>query len=235
MSTKDKEVIARFERGGKRFEAIVYANKAWLFKEGKINNIRDVLVGDIIYYDARKGLKASTEDLRKTFGTDDVYKIAAEIIRRGELQVTARQRRELIEAKRRQIIEFLSRNSIDPRTGLPHPPTRIELALEQARVGIDPFKPVEYQVQEILKKIQRILPLKLARARLGVKIPPQYVGKAYGVLMKIGRVLRSTYQSDGSLIMEIEIPAGLQETVIEKVNALTSGRGEVKVISKEYI
>jgi len=235
MSSKDREVIARYFYKGKKFEVLVYANRAWLFREGKMDDVREVLVGDIIYYDARKGLKASIEELRKAFGTDDPYKVAEEIIKRGELQLTAEQRRELIEAKKRQIIEFLTRNAIDPRTGLPHPPMRIELAINEARVGIDPFKPVEYQVQEVIKSIQRILPLKLARLRAGIKIPPEYSGRAYGPLSKMGKILRTSYQSDGSLLMEIEIPAGLQEALIEKVNSLTAGKGEVKIISREYI
>ena len=235
MPKRDKEVIARYVSRDKKFEVLVYANKAWQFREGKIQDLREVLVGDIIYHDVRSGLKASSEDLRRVFGTDDVYEVAKEILLKGELQLTAEQRRELIEAKRRQIIEFLSRNTIDPRTGLPHPPMRIELALKQARVPIDPFKPVEVQVQNVIKELQRILPMKIARAIVGVRIPPRYVGRAYGILSKMGRILRTAYQSDGTLVMELEIPAGLQESLIEKVNSLTRGEGEVKIISRKFV
>ena len=232
---KDKEVIARFTAKGLRFEIIVYASKAWIFKEGKITDIHEVLVGDIIYYDARKGLKASPEDLKKVFGTDDPYEVARKILLKGEIQLTAQQRKELKEAKKRQIIEFLARNTIDPRTGLPHPPMRIELALKQAKVGIDPLKPVEYQIQDIIKSLQSILPMKIARMRFGVKIPPEYSAKAYGVLVKVGKVLRVNYQSDGSLVAEVEIPAGLRDTFIEKINSLTKGKSEIKLLSTEYI
>ena len=225
----DKEVIARYVSHGKKFEVLVYADKAWKLKQGEKVNIRDVLVGDIIYYDARKGLKASAEDLKKVFGTDDIYQVAYKIIKFGELQLTAKQRKELIEAKKRQIIEFISRNCIDPRTGLPHPPKRIELALEQAKVGIDPFLPVEVQVNNIIKALRTILPLKIAKAIVRVKIPPMYINKVYGYLSKIGKILSSNYQSDGTWLAEIEIPAGLQNTLIEQVNKLTKGTGEVKV------
>lgn len=228
----DKEVIARYYSHSKKFEVLVYASKAWEFKSGKPVNLRDVLVGEIVYYDVRKGLKASSDDLKKVFGTDNVYKVAEKIIRYGELQLTAEQRRRLIEIKRRQIIEFISRNCIDPKTGLPHPPKRIELALEQAKVGIDPFLPVELQVVNILKALRLILPLKIARLRLAVKIPPLYLGKTQGYIMKVGKVLRSNYQSDGTWIAEVEIPAGLRTTFIEKISALTKGSGEVKIISQ---
>ncbi len=226
-----KQAIARLKVKDKKFEVIVDPDKAWLLKKGEKGvNIYDVLLGDFIYYDARRGLKASETELKQVFGTDDVYKIAERIVKQGELQLTAEQRREMIEAKKRQIIEFISRNCIDPRTGLPHPPKRIELAMEEARVSIDPFKPVEIQVSEVIKALARILPLKLAKALVAVKIPPQYVGKAYGVLSKIGKIVRSSYLSDGSWSVELEIPAGLQSSLVEEVAKMTKGQGEVRII-----
>jgi len=222
----------RLVKGGKRFEILVHLDKAWKYRSGEKIDIREILEGEFIYSDIKQGLKASETELRKMFGTDDVYKIAERILKEGEIQLTAEQRRELVEKKRRQIIEFLSRNAIDPRTGLPHPPKRIELALEQARVGVDPFKPVEEQIDGIIKSLQRTLPLKIAKVVLGITIPAKYVGRAYGTISKLGKIIRSSYLSDGSWSVEIEIPAGIQESVIGQVNSLTKGEGEVKVVSK---
>lgn len=225
-----KQAIARLKVRDKKFEVIVDPDKAWLFKKGEQVDIHELLLGEFVYYDARRGLKASETELKQFFKTDDVYEIAKHIVKRGELQLTAEQRREMIEAKKRQIIEFISRNCIDPRTGLPHPPKRIELAIENAKVSIDPFKPVEVQVNEVIKALARILPLKIAKALVAVKIPPQYVGKAYGVLSKIGKIIRSNYLSDGSWSVELEIPAGLQGTLVEEVAKMTKGKGEVRII-----
>jgi len=220
---------------GKKFEILVYAEKAWLFKTGRLDDIREVLIGDTVYYDVRRAMKASMEDIKKVFGTDDIYKVAARIVKEGELQLTAEQRRELIEEKKRRVIEVLSRNAIDPRTGLPHPPLRIEMAMKQARVPIDPFKPVEEQVKFVIDSIKSILPLKLARARVAVKVPPAYVGRAYGPISKMGKVLRVHYLSDGSMSMELEIAAGLTETLLNKLLELTKGEGEMKILSKEFV
>ncbi|AKG39148.1 MAG: ribosome assembly factor SBDS [Infirmifilum sp.] len=233
--SKKKLSIARLEKGGKRFEVFVDAEKAWAMKNGEKVNIREIIEGEFIYSDAKQGLKASETDLKKFFGTTDPYVIAENIIKKGELLLTAEQRRELIEAKRRQIIEFLSRNTIDPRTNTPIPPKRIELALEEAKVSIDPFKPVEAQVNDILKSLKMILPLKVARAILAVHIPAPYVGKAYGALQKIGKVLRESYATDGSLNVELEVPAGMQSSVIETVSSLTKGQGDVKLLRTEQV
>ncbi|MEM0024162.1 MAG: ribosome assembly factor SBDS [Thermofilaceae archaeon] len=230
MSSK-KLAIARLSKGGKRFEVVVDVEKAWRFKEGGNISVREIVESPHVYYDARKGLKASPEDLRAFFGTDDVIRVSEVIIRQGELQLTADQRRELIEMKKRQIIEFLSRNAIDPRTNAPHPPKRIELALEEVGFPVDPFKPVEVQVQEAIKALSRVLPLKIARALLAVRVPPQYAGRAYSVLSRLGRIVRSEYSSDGSLVAELEVPAGLTESVISQVSTITRGEGEVKVLN----
>ena len=222
----------RLVKGGKRYEILVDLDKAWKYRSGEKIDVKEIIEGEFVYYDIRQGLKASESDLKKVFGTDDVYKVAERIIKEGEIQLTADQRRELIEQKKRQIIEFLARNTIDPRTALPHPPKRIELALDQARIGIDPFKPVEEQIDDVIKALQTILPLKMAKAVLGIIIPAKYVGKAYGPISKLGKILKSNYLSDGSWSIEIEIPAGIQENVINQVNSLTKGEGEVRVISK---
>ncbi|MEM1508706.1 MAG: ribosome assembly factor SBDS [Thermofilaceae archaeon] len=223
--------VARLAKGGKRFEVVVDVEKAWQIKNGVNIDVHEVVESPHVYYDVRKGLKASPDDLTKLFNTDDVYRVAEVIIKQGELQLTAEQRRELVETKKRQIIDFIARNAVDPRTGLPHPPKRIELALEEAEISVDPFKPVETQIQEAIKALNKILPLKFARALVEVRIPAQYSGKAYAVLAKAGKIMKSHYQNDGSWIAELEVPAGLVENIMQQVNSLTKGQGEVKVVS----
>ena len=103
---KKRGALARLSIGGKRYEILVDPELAWALKSGEREvDVREVLLGEYVYYDARKGLKASETELEQVFGTDDVYKIAERIIKEGEVQLTAEQRRELIEAKRRQIDE----------------------------------------------------------------------------------------------------------------------------------
>ena len=222
-------VIARLEVGGQVFEVLVNPELAMQLREGKKVNLDDLLIGDYVYKDARKGLKASPEALKKIFGTTDVKKIAVEIVKRGEIQLTTEQRRKLIEAKRKQIITFISRNAIDPRTKAPIPPKRIELAMEQARVGIDPFLDVEKQAMNVIKAISRILPIKIAKAILLIRIPPAYSGRIYSQIPKLGEVKKTEWKNDGSLIVELEIPAGMQNEVIGKINSLTRGEAEIRI------
>lgn len=223
-------IIARLEVEGHRFEVLVNPELAFKAKEGKSVNLDELVVGEYVYKDARKGLKASPEVLQKVFGTTDIKKIALEIVKRGEIQLTAEQRRQLIESKKKQIINFIARNAIDPRTKTPIPPKRIELAMEQARVGIDPFVSVEKQAMQVIKAISRIIPIKIARAILQAKIPPMYSGRVYSQIMKLGEIKKTEWRNDGTLIVELEIPAGMQTEVISKLNNLTRGEVEVKIL-----
>lgn len=230
MSAGKDFVIARYEQGGKRFEILTHPQLVFEYRETGKPEIREVVIGDIIYKDARKGLKASPEDVRKVFGTEDFYKVAETIIRRGELQLTTEQRRRMLEAKKRMIVSFLSRNAIDPKTKLPIPPQRIESAMEEARVGIDLYKPVEEQALIIARAINRILPLKLARALVRVLVPPAHSGRVYQQARGLGELKNASWKNDGSLILEIEIPAGMQNELMDKINKMTKGEAQVTVV-----
>jgi len=226
----EKHVIARYTIKGHTFEILVNPELALKVKEGKEVNVDELLVGDFVYKDVRRGLKASPELLRSVFGTDDIRKIALEIVKRGEIHLTAEQRRKLIEEKKKLIVALIAKNAIDPKTKLPIPPTRIEIAMEQARIAIDPFKPVEEQFEEVVSRIARVIPIKIAKAYVSVKIPPEYAGKAYRSLAKFGEVKKQNWLSDGSLELELEIPAGMQNEFIDEVNKLTHGTGSVKIL-----
>lgn len=227
----DKYVIARLEEKGHRFEVLVDPDLALKVKEGKSVNVDELLVGDFIYKDARKGLKASPESLREVFKTDDVKQITLEIVKRGEIQLTAEQRRRFAEEKRKQVINLIAKNAVDPKTKLPIPQKRIELALEQARVSIDPFKPAESQIEEIVSKISRVIPIKIAKAYVSVRVPSEYASRVHKLLAQMGEIKRQSWMNDGSLLMEIEIPAGMQQELFDRVNGVTKGSAQIKIIS----
>ena len=222
-------VIARYEVKGRKFELLVNPDKALQYREGARINIDDVLVGDYVYKDVRKGDRASPEELKKIFGTDDIRKVADIIIKRGELQLTTEQRRKLLEAKKKQIINYIARSAIDPQTKTPIPPQRIEKAMEEARVSIDLYRRVEEQAAQIVRVIARILPIKIARAYITVKVPPEVAARAFQELRRLGEVKNERWLNDGSYLIEIELPAGMQTEVIDRINRVTKGTAEVNV------
>ncbi|WP_373469124.1 ribosome assembly factor SBDS [Acidianus infernus] len=227
---KQDYVVIKYESHGERFEILAKPKEAMAFRSGKSISISDVVISDTIYKDVKKGLKASPSALKKVFGTTDFETVAREILLKGEMPITAEQRKEMLESKKKQLIDFIHRNAIDPKTHLPIPPARIEAAMEEAKVQIDLNKDVESQALQIIHEIARIIPIKVARAILEIKVPAKYSSKVKSQLSNLGSVKKTNWLNDGTLIAEIEIPAGAQEEVIDKLNSLTKGEVEVKVL-----
>lgn len=226
----DKYTTARLSVEGDKFEILVKPELGLDFRMGKQVPTTQLLVIEEIYSDANKGTRASTEKLQKAFGTTDAVKIAEEILRRGELQLTTDQRRQLTEDKRKQIVAFLVRHCIDPRTATPHPPLRIEQALSQIRVSIDPFKSTEEQAKSIIDDLRPIIPLKIEQMRVAVKIFAEYASKAYGAVKNFGAITREEWQKDGSWIGVVEMPAGLYGPFVERLGKLTQGTVQTKIL-----
>jgi len=226
----DKYTVARMTKDNEHFEVLVKPQKALDYRMGKTAAITEVLAAETIFSDANKGTKASEENLRKAFGTADSLKIAETILTKGTLQLTTEQRRKMIEDKRKQIVDFIARQSVDPKTNLPHPPTRIENAMEQIRYSLDPFKPVEEQAKEIIKALRIILPLKMEQISLSVSIPATYSAKAYGSIKGFGTIKREEWRPDGSWYGILEMPAGSYAPFLEKLGEITKGTGEAKIV-----
>jgi len=227
-----RHTIARITREGEHFEILVKPEPAFSYRTGELNAVSKVLVAETIFTDANKGLRASEDQLQRAFGTSDPVKIAEVILKKGTLQLTVEQRRRLTEKKRKQIVSFITRQCVDPKTNLPHPPMRIEQAMEQVHYPIDPFKDAEEQAREIIKLLRPILPLKMEQVSVAVRIPPEYAGKVYGAVKRFGVIKKEEWRADGSWFAVVEMPAGLYGSFLEKLGEMTKGSLEAKLISK---
>ncbi len=232
MVRLEDAVIARYEHKGHRFEILVDPDIIDDVKSGKIDNIVDYMVIDEIFKDARKGERASEETIKEVFNTTDVNKIAREIIIKGQVQLTTEQRRKMLEEKKRRIIMEIARNAINPQTKAPHPPKRIELALEEAKVHIDPLKSVEEQIPVVLKALRPIIPIRFEKVKIAVKVSGDMYGKIYGELTRMGTLLQEEWQRDGSWIGLVEIPAGMQGEFMDMLNKKTHGNVQTKILRR---
>ncbi len=224
-------VIARLKTHGKSFEVLVDCDSALLLKGGKDVDMRDVLASETIFSDSKKGDQAPDNALKQIFETDDHIEIAKKIITKGEIQLTAEHRKSALEQKRKQILNMIHRNGVDPRTHLPHPITRIENAFEQAKIRIDEYKDIKLQVQEIIKQLRPILPIKFEIKEIQLTIPSEFASKSHHVIRSFGRMIKEQWQNDGSLVVVLEIPGGLEEDLYEKINAVCHGSVEAKVLA----
>ena len=220
MISLDDAVTARLESHGARFEVLIDPDAALAIKRGEFDgDLEDVIAAEDVFEDASRGDRPAEEDLKKVFDTTDPIEIIPEVVERGEIQITAEQRREMQEQKRKQLINRIARNAVNPQMDdAPHPPERIERALEEAGFRVDPMEPVETQVDDALDALRPVIPIRFAEVTVAVNIPAEYAGSAQARIRGFGDLEREEWQSDGSWIGVVEFPAGMQNDFYDLVN-----------------
>ncbi len=232
MVKLEEAVTARLASQGEHFEVLVDPDLAMHLKKGGSVSSAELLAVETVFRDAAKGSTQSPEALNKAFGTTDVPAIAKKIIVQGEVQLTTEQRRAMREARKREVVQFIARNAMNPQTNAPHPPKRIENALLEAKLHIDESRSVEEQMPGILKELKKILPISMQQLRIAVKVPASHSGKASNALHRY-KLLREEWQSDGSLVAVVELPAGLRQDFLNELNHLCHGNVETKTLEGE--
>ncbi|WP_306057820.1 ribosome assembly factor SBDS [Natronococcus wangiae] len=232
MISLDEAVTARLESHGARFEVLVDPDAALAIKRGEFEgDLEEVIAAEDVFEDASRGDRPAENDLEKVFDTTDPLEIIPEVIAEGEIQITAEQRREMQEQKRKQLIDTITRNAVNPQMdNAPHPPERIDNALEEAGFTVDPMEPVQQQVDDALDALRPVIPIRFEEVTMAVQIPAEYAGSAQAKIRGFGELEREEWQADGSWIGVLTFPAGLQNDFYETVNEHSSGEAETELI-----
>lgn len=231
MISLDDAVIARYQKDDLCFEILVDPEKARKIRQGEKIPLEDAVAARDVFTDSKKAKRASESDLNKVFGTNSFDEIAVKIIQKGEIQLTTEQRRKMQEDKRKQIVSLISKQAVDPRSHIPHPPARIEKAIEQAKIHVDPFKSAEEQIENVLKALKPILPIKMEMVKIAVKVPAQYSGQVSSYVHE-HNLIKEEWKSDGSYLALVEISAGMQDAFYNRLNKMTHGEVETRVTER---
>ena len=226
MVSLDAAVLARWEFGGKRFEVLCDPELVDKFKADPSDvDIDQFLATDEVWHDARGGDRPIEEAIENTFGTQDITEITIKILEKGNIQLTTNQRKSLVDEKRQKIIHEIHSTAIDPRAKTPHPLTRIELALEESRFSVDPFKRLDIQVKDAIEVLKPLIPLSFEPVRIAFRVP----GSGYGAVNKFLRTFldKEEWLSNGDWACIIECPPGMAGSLIGKVKGAAHG-SEVK-------
>jgi ribosome maturation protein SDO1 len=230
MVRLEDAVPARLKTHGTTFEVLVEPDLALALKRGDSIDLAEILAVEDVFENASRGDRSPEEDLIKAFGTTNPQAIAETIIKKGEISLTAEQRKKFLENKRRQVVEVIARNAINPQTKTPHPPSRIDQAMTEAHVHIDPTKSTDDLVKITMKAIRPLIPIRFEVVEVAVKVPAAYAPKAYGEIAAFGKLNREAWQNNGSWIGVVQIPAGMQTDFYALINRLTKGEAETKLL-----
>jgi len=232
QQTYDKEKVsfslARLKKGGDNFEVVLEdVDKALDLRGGKDIKVSEAIKSEEIFRDAKKGMLAPEESMKKWLGTINPIEVAKIIIQKGEVHLTAEQRAKIFERKKKEILNYIHQNAADPKSGLPHPMTRIELAMKEAKINIDPSDRVDFQIQKIIPKLQAIIPMSFDKLTLKIVIPAKSAGSAYSAMKGKHKLLKEIWRNDGSIQFEMSIVAGAKSDVFSLLNKLTNGEVEI--------
>ncbi|WP_331232755.1 ribosome assembly factor SBDS [Natronorarus salvus] len=235
MISLDEAVTARLESHGARFEVLIDPDAALAIKRGEFEGeLEEVIAAEEVFSDASRGDRPAENDLEDVFDTTEPMAIIPEVVRRGEIQITAEQRREMQEQKHRQLINRIARNAVNPQMdNAPHPPDRIESALDQAGFRVDPMEPVETQVDDALDALRPVIPIRFDEVTVAVQVPAEHAGSAQARIRGFGDLEREEWQNDGSWIGVLTFPAGLQNDFYDLVNEHTAGEAETRIVRDE--
>jgi len=221
MAGRDFQLV-RYKTGKDNFEILTKPGNALKFKEGKLG-FSNVLFADEIFTDQARGKRANEADLLKTFNTSNIEECAKVILEKGELQLTAGERKEKVDQKRAEMVNYIHKYYIDPRTKTPHPMLRIENAFEELHINVDPDLPAERQLQEkVLRRLPEVLPIKKSEIEGTLTIPNKFLGQAMGLIHKFATVSGDTYSSEGCT-MNVAFVPGDYDTFFGELRDLTKG------------
>lgn len=226
----ENKVIARIDKGGESFEVVVEPDVVQAIRDGEETDLEKGMAIDTIFRDAKKGTRSSEDKMEEIFGTTDPIVVARAVIEKGEIQVTTEQRRKMLEDKKKAIVNRIAKNAINPQTNTPHPPQRIENAMAEAKVHVDPFKSVDEQIQDVLEALQPLMPIRFEKVKIAIKMSAEDCAKCYGDIKAYGRIMQEEWQPSGFWIGVVEMPAGMQNEFYDKLNQRTKGMVETKIV-----
>ncbi len=224
-----KQIVVKYTYNKEIFEILVDSELAYKYLYEKEGDILNILESEDIWKDIKKGERRSNESIMSAFGTVDIAVVAAHILKKGNIPLTTEYRNKMLDDKKKQIIEEIAKNSIDPRTNAPVPKIRIENAMKEVKINIDPFKNISEQVEAVVDKLRSRLPIKFVMLKIQIVIPAEYASKSYGMLKQF-TMKSEEWTSNGSLKAIVEIPAGLQDVFYEKMNRISNGNIQTEIV-----
>ena len=219
MVSLDDAVVARWEHGGKRYEVLLNPDLVEAFRDNPDSvNLDALMAVEDVFHDARQGERPAVDDVVSTFGTEDMGPITKTILQRGSIQLTTAQRKARVEAMRQRIIHRIHSEAVDPRSKSPHPRSRLELALEESRFSVDPFKRLEVQVKDAIAVLKPLIPLSFERINLAFKVSGAAYGRAHQLLR--GDLRKEEWLGDGSWVGVVDVPAARKADLIGEIMRL---------------
>lgn len=218
--------VVRMKRGGKRFEIACYKNKVVSWRNKTETDLDEVMQTVNVFTNVSKGAVAKKEDLIQCFGHDDIKKICQEILDKGELQISEKERKTQQESSIKDVATIVSEKCINSETKRPFPVSIIEKSMKQIHFSVNPKKGTKQQALAVIKKLKEVLPIERCMMRLRIITHKRHKDK----LGQLAHGIESqNIEGDGVLEVIMSIDPGNFRLVDEIVR--TTPKSQLHVLS----
>lgn len=162
--------LVKLKKARKRFEIACYQNKVQDYRNGVEKDLDEVLQIHQVFINVSKGQVASKEDLQKCFETTDVDVVIKEILFKGEIQLSEKERQLMIGKMTNEMLSIISAKCINPKSKKRYPPTMIHKAITELKFNVVVNKPAKLQALEAIKLLVANQIIPIARAKMKVKV-----------------------------------------------------------------
>ncbi len=107
---------------------------------------------------------------------------------------------------------------------------RVESALDEIKVNVDPNIPVEKQAADIFKKLIEVMPLRKSEMEATIKVKHQYLGQAHAILHKYCEVRSDSYDNYGASYEVVMLPGDYDPLRLD-LESLTKGDFDITLKS----
>ncbi|XP_056467165.1 ribosome maturation protein SBDS [Gadus chalcogrammus] len=222
--------IVRMKRGGQRFEIACYKNKVVSWRSGAEKDLEEVLQTHSVFVNVSKGQFAKKDDLIKSFGTEDITEVCKQILAKGELQVSDKERHDQLETMFRDIATIVAEKCVNPETKRPYTVSMIERAMKDIHYSVKPYKSTKQQALEVIKLLKKSMEIQRAYMRLRLVLPAKEGKKLKERLMPFMKVVESE-DFDEQLEMVCLVDPGCFREIDELIRCETKGRGSLEVLN----
>jgi len=187
----------RMRKGDKRFEIMCYRNKVQDWRADVEKDIDEVVQVQQVFVNAGKGEVASSQDLKKHFGTTDVAAVVLEILNKGELQVGGKERQQQQTQLHNTVLGIIASKVMNPEKMRPYPPSIIEKVLSMLDFRFS-NKPAKGQALEAIKMLVNAQIIPIARARMRIRVSDDTERDYFDELKSKIETVESETTEDGS-------------------------------------
>jgi len=219
--------VVRMKKTGKRFEIACYKNKVLSWRQGIEKDLDEVLQSHTVFLNVSKGQVAKKDDLVKAFAKDDQTEICKEILAKGDLQVSDKERQAQQEALFKDVATIVSEKCVNPETKIPYPVSIIEKAMKECHIAVKANKGAKQQALETVTKLKTQLKIERAQMRIRISVPLSSSKKVSAALKKAGAVQESEEKTESEVVTVCLVDPGQYRTCDVMVNEV---RGAMDVI-----